>query len=163
VSLQLCVDVLVDCAPGCGQGLCEMLSAAVRLRGDVEQTLAGAERTEGSARTLGGEPIGEPGSGLELRELARACRSVAHPDSEAVRRHRLENRRLEAPPGGGADGVRRDDSDKLNGRSLGRSDEHGGRRRREALQGGDDLGQGEIAKRSGAGRATEAQIEAFRS
>jgi hypothetical protein len=46
---------------------------------------------------------------------------------------------------------------------LSRPDEHAGRRRREALQGGHDLGQGEIAEGSGAGRAAEPQVEAFRS
>jgi hypothetical protein len=163
VGLQLCVDVLVDRAPGGGQCFGEMLGAAVGLRGDVEQTFAGAERPEGPARTLRGKPVGEPGSGLELRELAWARWSVAHPDGEAVGGHRLEDRRLEAPPGGGADGVGRDDPDKLNGRSLSRPDEHAGRRRRKALQGGDDLGEGEIAESSNAGRAAEPQIEAFRT
>jgi hypothetical protein len=163
VGLQLSVDMLVDRAPGGGQRFGEMLGAAVGLRRDVEQALAGAERPEGPARTLRRESIGEPGSGLELRELPRARWSVAHPDGEAVGGHRLEDRRLEAPPGGGADGIRRDDPDKLNRRILSGPDKHGGHRRREALQGEDDLGQGEITERSCAGRAAEAQIEAFRS
>jgi hypothetical protein len=115
VGLQLSVDVLVDRAPGGGERFGEMLGAAVGLRGDVKEALASAERPEGTARTLRREPIGEPGSGLELRELSGARRSVAHPDGDGVGGHRLKDRRLEAPPGGGADGVRRDDPDKLNG------------------------------------------------
>jgi len=166
MGLQLCVDVLVDRVAGGCERFGEMLGPAVGPRRDVEQALAGAERAEGSARTLWGEPVGEPGSGLELGELPGARRSVAHPDSKAVGGNRLKDRRLEAPPGGGADSVGRNNPDKLNGRSLSRPGEHAGRGRREALQSGHDLGEGEIAeslKRSCAGRTAEAQIEALRS
>jgi hypothetical protein len=155
--------MLVDRAPGGGQRCGEMRGAAVGLRGDVEQDVAGAERPKGAARPRGREPMGEPGGGLELRELARARRSMVHPDGEGVRGDGLEDRRLEAPAGGGADGIRRDDPDKLNGRSLSGPDEHAGCRRREALQSGDDLGQGEVAQGSSTGRTPEPQIEALRS
>jgi hypothetical protein len=155
--------MFVNRAPGGGQRCGEMLGAAVGLRRDVEQAVAGAERAEGPAGTPRGEPIGEPGSGVELWELAWARRSVAHPDGEGVRGDRLEDRRLEAPTGGGADGVGRNNADKLNGGSAGRPDEHARRRRREALQGGDHLGQGEVAQGSSTSRTTESQIKVFRS
>jgi hypothetical protein len=163
VGTQLGIDVLVDCAPGGVERSGQVLGAAVGLRGDVEQVVGVAERSESPARSSRGEPIGEPCGGLELRELPRAHRSVAHPHGEGVGGGRLEDCRLEAPAGGRAQGIGRDDPDVLNGRSCRRPDEHARPRRREALQGGHDLGQSEIAEGSRPGGAAEAQIEALGS